>query len=121
MDGVVVDGQTSLDEANLTGESRPVFKSIDDPIYAGTVNVGGGFIVMQTTSVAADSAVARLAKLVQDAASQRSPTEMTIQRVAKYYTPIVVLISLLLATVPFAWGLEVGMNTSLIRNSNSHG
>ena len=109
LDGVVQRGESSVDESNLTGESKPVRKMAGDNLSAGTMNIGGGYMVVRTTASASNSTVARLVKLVELASAQRSPTEQLVQTVAKYYTPIIVLLAALLATIPWFWGSETGL------------
>merc|ERR1712159_141125 len=100
IDGMVTQGASSIDEASLTGESRPVPKGIGDEVLAGTQNLSG-YIQVTTTALAKESAGARLVKLVADAQTQRSPTEATVASFAKVYTPIMVLCALVMATVPW--------------------
>jgi Cd2+/Zn2+-exporting ATPase len=117
VDGTVESGTSSINEANLTGESRPVRKEPGDGVHAGTINVGGGYLTVRTTALSEDSAMARLIKLVQQAQAESSPTEQLVMRIAKVYTPLVVFAATLLATVPWAWGPEVGhayLRTALV-------
>ena len=109
VDGVVESGSSSINEANLTGESRPVQKVPGDTVHAGTVNVAGGYLTVRTTALSKDSAVARLVKLVQQAQAESSPTEQLVMKVAKVYTPLVVSSAIILATIPWAFGPEIGM------------
>ena len=92
-----------MDEAALTGESVPVTKSTGNEVYGGTVNQGGTLEV-RVTAPAADSAVARLVRLVEEAQAARSGVERAVETFAKHYTPVVVLAALLLATVPYMAG-----------------
>ncbi len=108
LDGIVQGGSSVLDESSLTGEDRPVKKSPGDAVSAGTLNVGGGHLTIKSTSLSVDSAVSRLVALVEQAQMQRSPTEQLVQKIAKVYTPIVVLCAVMLCTVPWAWGNKVG-------------
>ena len=110
IDGVVLSGASTVDEAALTGESRPVEKSVGDAVSAGTVNVGGGFFTMETTVLSKDSAVARLVQLVQVAQTMRSPTEKMVETVARWYTPAVVALAALLASIPWAISHDVGQH-----------
>lgn len=103
LDGVVVEGSSAVDEAALTGESVPVPKSTGNEVYGGTVNQGGTLEV-RVTAPAADSAVARLVRLVEEAQAARSGVERAVETFARHYTPVVVLAALLLATVPYAAG-----------------
>ncbi|KAH9616628.1 hypothetical protein KSS87_006321 [Heliosperma pusillum] len=99
VDGLVVDGTCEVDEKTLTGESYPVPKQKDSTVWAGTVNVNG-YISVKTTALAEDSAVAKMARLVEEAQNSRSSVQRLIDKCAKYYTPAVVLISLGVAVVP---------------------
>ncbi|GAB4817246.1 hypothetical protein N2152v2_004292 [Parachlorella kessleri] len=106
LDGRVEKGSSTLDESMLTGEAVPVPKSVGSTVSAGTVNVGGGTLHVVTTAAAGDSAVARMAALVEKATAAQSPTETLVARFAKYYTPIVVLACLCLAFIPWAAGVD---------------
>jgi len=103
IDGIVVKGASSVDESSLTGEARPIHKAKGDTVLAGTINQSG-YLEMETTALAKDSAAARLVQLVADAQTKRSPTEVTVAEFAKWYTPVMVLGALLMATVPWATG-----------------
>ena len=100
LDGVVRSGASYVDEASITGESRPVRKREGDKVQAGTINQSG-YLEVATTARAEDSAVARLVRLVEDAQAQRSPSELVIESFAKVYTPIVIFCALCLAVVPW--------------------
>eukprot|EP00877_Chromochloris_zofingiensis_P014552 jgi/Chrzof1/9350/UNPLg00321.t1 len=100
LDGTVTQGTSSLDESMLTGETRPLVKSVGDAVLSGTVNCGGCTIRVQVTSISADSTVGRLARVMELAISQKSRREVLIERVAKFYTPLVVVAAFLLALVP---------------------
>jgi len=99
LDGRVVSGSSSVDESALTGESIPAGKKAGAAVSAGTVNQGGMFEV-ETTASAGDSAVARMARLVEEAQAARSPTERWVDRFSQVYTPVVVGIAVLVALLP---------------------
>ncbi|KAJ8562398.1 hypothetical protein K7X08_011689 [Anisodus acutangulus] len=101
IDGIVVEGECDVDEKTLTGESFPVSKQKDSTVWAGTTNLNG-YISVKTTALAEDCAVARMAKLVEDAQNKKSKTQRYIDKCAKYYTPVIVAISACLAIVPTA-------------------
>lgn len=105
IDGIVVEGTCEVDEKTLTGESFPVPKQKDSDVWAGTVNVNG-YVSVKTTALAEDCAVAKMARLVEEAQNNKSSVQRLIDRCAKYYTPAVVLISAGLAVVPFAMKLH---------------
>ncbi|KAG6547379.1 hypothetical protein Mapa_010827 [Marchantia paleacea] len=105
IDGVVDSGKSSIDESNVTGESKPVEKTDGGLVWAGTMNLSG-YITIKTTALAEDSAVARMVRLVEDAQNQHSHTEQIVEKIAKYYTPIIVVAALLVATIPWAVGVH---------------
>jgi Cd2+/Zn2+-exporting ATPase len=101
VDGSVIEGSSSVDEAALTGESAPVEKRKGAKVSAGSINVGGGYMEVECTAVAKHSAVARMVRLIEDAHASRSRTEKRVETFAKIYTPVVVIVALGLATVPW--------------------
>mmetsp|Transcript_25540 Transcript_25540/g.39565 ORF Transcript_25540/g.39565 Transcript_25540/m.39565 type:complete len:1265 (+) Transcript_25540:39-3833(+) len=100
-DGTVLHGCTQVNEASITGESRPVVKEASMQVCSGTVNTGASPIVVRVDKSAKDSTVNRLIQLVEEAQSQRSATEQLVDQFAHYYTPLVLLTSLGLATIPW--------------------
>lgn len=107
-DGVVVEGQSTVDESSLTGESRPVHKGIGSNVAGGTLNSGSTRLVVKTTSTSNNSAIARLIRLVEEAQANRSETEKLVDAFAKIYTPIVLLTAVCMCTIPWAFGPDVG-------------
>jgi len=99
LDGVVTKGQTTVNQAPITGESRPVPKQAGDDVFAGTINGDGAFEVRSTTS-ADDTTLARIVHMVEEAQSRRSGSERWVDSFARYYTPIVLLMAVFLAFVP---------------------
>ncbi len=104
IDGQVVDGESSVNEANLTGESVPVPKGIGDPVYASTLNQDG-FLEVEAVTDAGDTALDRIVQLVREAQSRRSPTEEFVERFARYYTPAVTGLAALTMLAPPLLGL----------------
>lgn len=111
-DGVVAEGSSSVDESSLTGESLPVPKTTNDPVSGGTVNCGFAELLVRTTATTEHSAVSKLIRLVEDAQASRSPTEKIVDEFASVYTPIVIVTSLGLATIPWVFGVSVGLTWS---------
>ncbi|MBM4167618.1 MAG: heavy metal translocating P-type ATPase [Ignavibacteria bacterium] len=99
LDGVVIAGGSSIDESTLTGESVPVPKEVNDPVYAGTFNQRGSLEV-RTTRMSADSTLARIIHLVEEAQGHKAPSQMFIERFAAYYSPAVFILAILVAAVP---------------------
>ncbi|WP_069061505.1 heavy metal translocating P-type ATPase [Sinorhizobium sp. RAC02] len=98
-DGVIIDGESAIDEAPVTGESTPVNKDVGDTVFAGTVN-GDAALRVRVTAAAADNTIARVIKLVEEAQESKAPTERFIDRFSKYYTPGVVVVAALVAIIP---------------------
>jgi Cd2+/Zn2+-exporting ATPase len=99
MDGFVLSGYSAVNQAPLTGESIPVEKKPDAEVYAGTIN-GQGLLEIQVTRLAADTTLSRLIHLVEEAQSQKTPTQRFVDRFARLYTPAVVVGALLVAGLP---------------------
>jgi Zn2+/Cd2+-exporting ATPase len=106
IDGEVVEGASSVDEAPITGESVPVDKARDSAVFAGTLNAHGALTV-RATRAAADSTLARVAALVEEAQGSRAPSERFVDRFARVYTPLVFAAALAVAAVPVALGGDV--------------
>ncbi len=99
LDGVVIDGESLIDTAALTGESVPRRASAGDEIYSGCVN-GSGTLRVHVTKEFDDSTVARILELVENASSKKAKVENFITRFAKYYTPAVTIAAAALAVLP---------------------
>jgi Cu+-exporting ATPase len=93
-DGVVIDGATSIDESMLTGESMPVHKEPGDHVYAGTQNLEG-LLKVRTAAAGADTQLAEIVRLTQQAQGSKAPIQRTADRVAAVFVPTVVGISIL--------------------------
>ena len=109
VDGVVVEGASTVDESMLTGESMPVEKTTGAPVFAGTVNVTGGF-VFRATRVGAETTLARIVRLVEEAQGSRAPIQRLADRVAAVFVPIVLVIA---AATFVAWS-ALGPSPSLL-------
>ena len=99
LDGVILEGNSHLDTAALTGESLPREVAPGDEIISGCIN-GSGLLRVRVTKVYGESTVARILDLVENASSKKAKTENFITKFARYYTPIVVVVAVLLAIVP---------------------
>lgn len=99
LDGIVVEGESMIDTAALTGESVPRRVAVGDDIISGCVN-GSGMLKVRTTKEFDDSTVARILELVENASSKKAHVENFITRFAKYYTPVVTISAVILAFVP---------------------
>ena len=99
LDGVVVAGGSSVDQAAITGESVPVAKGAGDDVYAGTQCIEG-YLEVRVTKPVKESTIARVAALVEEAQAHPSTMETFIERFSRYYTPGVILAATLLMIVP---------------------
>jgi Cd2+/Zn2+-exporting ATPase len=99
VDGEVVKGHSTVDEAPITGESMPISKLQGDPVYAGSFNQRGSLQV-RATRRATDSAIARMIHLVEDAQSKKAPSQSFVEQFAHYYTPAVFGLAIALALIP---------------------
>ncbi len=99
LDGKVETGQSAVDQAAITGESMPVAKTVGDQVYAGTLNQAG-MLEIRVTSLQNETTLARIARSVQQAQSQRAPTQRFVDKFAAIYTPLVFVFALLVAVLP---------------------
>ena len=99
LDGTVLAGSSAIDQAPITGESMPVEKKPGDTVFAGTIN-GEGSLEIQTTKAAGDTTLARIIKMVEVAQQQKAPAQRFVDVFAKYYTPAVMILALLVGLVP---------------------
>lgn len=99
LDGVIIEGNSMLDTAALTGESVPRSAKAGDEIVSGCVN-GSGTLKVKTTKAFEDSTVAKILELVENASSKKTRVENFITRFAKYYTPVVTIAAVIIAIIP---------------------
>ncbi|CAI3923065.1 heavy metal translocating P-type ATPase [Commensalibacter communis] len=99
LDGIITHGQTTINQAPITGESLPIDKSKGDQIFAGTINETGLF-EYSVTSLANDSTIARIIHAVEEAQANRAPIQRFVDRFSRIYTPTVLLIALIIAILP---------------------
>ncbi|MGD0056925.1 MAG: cation-translocating P-type ATPase [Methanomassiliicoccales archaeon] len=99
MDGVVEKGQSSVDESAVTGESKPAKKKVGDIVFAGTLNAEG-YLEFKVTKKFQDTVISKIVKLVEEAETKKAPTERLVDRFARYYTPIVVLMAVMVMILP---------------------
>ena len=99
LDGKIISGETTVDEAAITGEPIPKDKHTGDNIFAGTLNKNG-FIEMETTKLSVDTTFSKIVRLTFEAAANKSETQKFIQQFAKYYTPVMLALSVFLFIIP---------------------
>ncbi len=105
VDGVITEGNTSIDESMITGEPIPVNKSIDDKVSSGTINGNQSFL-MKAEKVGSDTLLSQIIHMVNDASRSRAPIQNLADKVSGYFVPVVVIIALITFAVWAIWGPE---------------
>lgn len=116
LDGRVIVGNSAVNQAPVTGESIPVDKSIDDPLFAGTINETGT-LVFEVTAVASNTTLSRIIHAVEQAQGTRAPTQRFVDRFAAIYTPAVFVIALSIAVLGpwlFGWTMLQSVYKALV-------
>ena len=103
MDGEIIEGSAALDESALTGESLPVDKTIGDKVIGGTIN-RSGYFKMEATAIGADTALAKIIALVDEATSSKAPIAKLADKVSGYFVPAVISIAVIAAAIWLALG-----------------
>ncbi|SFS58477.1 heavy metal translocating P-type ATPase [Marininema halotolerans] len=98
-DGVIIEGNSSVNEAAITGESLPIQKGSEDSVYGGSIN-NEGVLKVRVESPFSQSAISRILQLVQEAQDQRTPTELFIDRFSRVYTPAIIVIAMIVMFLP---------------------
>lgn len=105
VDGVITEGESSIDESMITGEPIPVSKSIDDKVSSGTIN-GNQTFLMKAEKVGSDTLLSQIIHMVNDASRSRAPIQNLADKISGYFVPVVVIISVITFAVWAIWGPE---------------
>ena len=105
LDSVIVEGNSALDQASITGESMPVSKGVGDAVFAGTINQTGG-LEIRVTKLAKDSTIEKLVRMVEEAQSEKAETQRFLDRAEQWYAVGVILFTLGLMIVPMVFQHE---------------
>jgi len=112
VDGIVVEGQTTIDESALTGESMPVFKEKDAKVIGATVNQNG-YIIFRVTQIKEDTTLSQIIRLVEEAASSKAPIARLADKISGVFVPIVIVISILTIIVWTLLGYDMAFVISM--------
>ncbi len=116
LDGLVTAGASAVDQAPVTGESIPVDKAMDDPVFAGTINQAG-LLELRVTAAASDTTLARIVHAVEQAQGARAPTQRFVDRFAAIYTPAVFVFAVafaVFAPLGMGWGWTQALYQALV-------
>ena len=105
VDGAILEGRSAVDQAPVTGESAPVDKAPGDLVFAGTIN-GEGALEVRVTRLAKDSTLARVMKMVEDAQTQKSPTQQTVEKFERIFVPAALGLTILVMLLPPLFGVS---------------
>jgi Cd2+/Zn2+-exporting ATPase len=120
MDGVVLSGESAVNQAPITGESVPVDKAPGYEVYAGTVN-GQGALTVRVSRRAADTTLARIIKMVEEAQAQKAPSQRFVDRFARVYTPAVIAVAAGVAVLPPLIGWLAGAGAPVVSQAEPFG
>lgn len=99
LDGIIISGQSTINQSSITGESLPIEKTVGDQVYAGTINESGSF-EFKVTALASQSTISRIIKAVESAQASKANTQRFIDVFARIYTPVVFIIALMIGLIP---------------------
>ena len=105
-DGIIISGETSLDESAVTGESVPVDKTVGMKVFAASIN-GQGAITIEASAAFADNTLSRIIHLVEQAQDQKGKAQQWMERFGRRYSPVVLLSSMLMLLIPWLLGMEM--------------
>ncbi len=119
VDGIVIEGSSSIDQSSITGESIPVEKTVDDSVVSGTINKNG-YLKIRATKIGQDTTLAQIIKLVEDASNSKAPISKLADKVSGIFVPVVITIAIL-ATIfwiingqSIAFALSIGIAVLVI-------
>lgn len=113
VDGVIIEGDSAVDESMVTGESIPVDKEAGDEVIGSTINLTG-FLKFKATRVGKDTFLNQMIKLVEEAQASKAPIQRLADRVASYFVPVIILIAVITFTTGLIWGPKPSITFALV-------
>ena len=113
VDGVIIEGESTIDESMVTGESVPVTKEAGDPVIGATINTAGGF-VFEATKVGRDTVLSQIVRLVQEAQGSKAPIQKLVDVVSGYFVPVTLVIAVATFVIWFVFGPEPAFALALL-------
>ena len=115
VDGVITEGESSIDESMVTGESIPVEKTKNDSLIGATINKSGTFLY-KATKVGSETMLAQIIKLVEEAQGSKAPIQKIVDRVSSYFVPLVIILAILTFVVWYVFGAQSGFIFALLNS-----
>lgn len=109
VDGIIMEGETTVDESLLTGESLPVFKHQGDKVYAGTINQGD-MVILEAVNTGKNTALSQIIATVENAQTRKAPVQKLADKVSGYFTYTIISIALLVFCFWYFWGIQIWSN-----------
>lgn len=113
LDGIIISGETSIDESMITGESLPVIKIVGSNVVGGSINSDGA-IEVEVTGIGSDTMLSKIIKLVEEAQTEKAPIQRLVDKVSYYFVPVVIVIALLTMILGILFGLD--LETSILNS-----
>ncbi|MDL2262878.1 heavy metal translocating P-type ATPase [Bacteroidales bacterium OttesenSCG-928-I21] len=119
VDGIITEGNSSVDESSITGESMPVFKEKNSPVISGTINKSGAF-TFRATKVGNDTTLSQIIMLMEEASSSKAPISRLADKISNIFVPVVIVIAVIATIVwlllgyPFDFALSIGISVLVI-------
>jgi len=114
VDGIIVSGNTNVDESMITGESMPVEKQVGQAVIGGTINLNG-YINFRVTQLGDNSVLGKIIKLIENAQGSKAPIQKLADKISSIFVPIVIIIAIISFLIPIIFSLHGPLNTGLIR------
>jgi Cu+-exporting ATPase len=114
VDGIIISGNTNVDESMITGESMPVEKQVGQAVIGGTINING-YINFRVTQLGDNSVLGKIIKLIENAQGSKAPIQKLADKISSIFVPVVIIIAIISFLIPIIFSIHDPLNTGLIR------